>query len=116
MERLRELALENGPDVQEWRFDDQREAVVELFEQDEAKAGRGIPDWIPDCLSERIGCEAQARQEVIRALKLDSQDARRLALGELVERALLSYPLDSLAIECAERLADWRAWERGVAA
>lgn len=115
MERLRELALEHGCEVQDWHPDERRTAVIELFEDDERKAVKPhSPDWIADCLSECISCEPAGRAEVIRALKLASQDARRMALGELVERALLSYPLDSLTVICEERIHDWRAQERAA--
>jgi hypothetical protein len=112
MERLRALALDNGTDVQDWHPEDRRTAVIEWFEQDEPKGA----DWIGDCLSERIGCSHDARAEVIRALTLGDEDARRMALGELVERALLSYPLDTLTRICEDRIRDWRMQERVAAA
>lgn len=113
MERLRELALEHGTEVQDWHPEDRRTAVIELFERDERER---FPSWIGDCISERITCEAAGRAEILRALKLGSQDARRMVLGELVERALLSYPLDSLTGICEEHILDWRAQEREAAA
>jgi hypothetical protein len=113
MNKLQELALENGCDVLDWPADDQRAAIVELFEQDEARTAPGkYPDWIGDCLSERVTCNETARREIISILQIDDEGARHNLLGRLIEEALLTYPLDSLAVKCVENIHAWRAEQR----
>lgn len=113
MSRLQELALDLGCDVEDWPEKDQRAAVVELFEQDEAKCVPGkYPDWIGDCLSEKIACNEVERKLVIQQLKKDDRLERLLALGTILERALLTYPLDTLTDKCWSNIRSWRFEQR----
>lgn len=110
MSRLQELALELGCDVEDWPEADQRAAVVELFEQDEAKCVPGsYPDWIGDCLSERVACNETARKEIIAVLQIDNTTERLCKLGAIVERALLEYPRDTLTDKAWSNITSWRS-------
>lgn len=117
MSRLQELALDLGCDLEDWPEADQRAAVVELFDQDERKTGPGsYPDWIGDCLSERVGCNETARKQIIEVLQIDNTVERLCKLGAIVEKALLEYPLDTLTDECWSHIVEWRAEQRECAA
>jgi hypothetical protein len=113
MSRLQELALDLGCEVEDWPEADQREAVIELFERDEAKCVPGsYPDWIGDCLSERVACNEKARLEIIAVLAIDNTVERLCRLGAVVEKALLEYPQDTLTERCWSNIESWRAEER----
>jgi hypothetical protein len=113
MSRLQELALDLGCDVESWPEPDQRAAVVELFEQDERQVPPSkYPDWIGDCLSELVSCNEAARKQIIDVLQIDNTTERLCKLGQVMERALLTYPQDTLTEKCWSNIADWRAEER----
>lgn len=117
MSRLQELALDLGCDVDQWPEADQRAAVVELFEQDERKAVPGsYPDFIGDCLSERVACNEAAREEIIAVLQLDNTTERLCKLGAIVEKALLEYPQDTLTEKCWSNITSWRSEQRACLA
>lgn len=109
--KLREYALEFGTDVDSWPEACQRTAIVEWFDKDEEQQ---YPDWIGDCLSEGITMIDEQRAEIIAALRLEDTQHRLLKLGEVLERALMSYPIDTMTKVCEENIYDWRAQEQGV--
>lgn len=106
MSKLRDLTIELGSDPLDWSRDDRREAVVELFEQDEREPR---PDWIGDALSEDLVSNTNERRALIAALKHSSAAFRHAAIGIIVERALIRFPLDSLQRVAEEHEAEWRA-------
>ena len=100
---LRNTRLGNDPDLAEWPEEDQRAAVVELFEQK--------PDWFADALMENLASIENERLGMLDTLKYSSASMRQAALGRSVELALVSYPLDHLTLVCQENIYRWRAEE-----
>lgn len=113
--RLRALALDNGSDLSQWPVKDQREAVVELLEMDEAKAMRDAANWLGDILSD-LGCDPAACAEMISALKQPDDMTRLLTLGNILHDALVKYPLDTLSEVCEQHIYEWRAEESRIRA
>jgi len=112
--KLREIVLDSGStDPMDWSQDDRREAVLELYQRDEKAR---VPTWIGDALSECISCDTKERQALLAALEHDSPAMRHAAIGVIVERALLNFPLDTLQQIAEEREGAWRAEQYAEAA
>lgn len=112
MNKLRQIVLESGStDPLDWDADSRREAVIELFLSDE----KNETGWVCDALAEGVAFRDRERMALIEAMKHDSPTMRHAAIGIIVERALLHFPLDSLRIMAEEREGAWLAEERACA-
>lgn len=111
-EKLREVVLDTGsPDPMDWNADSRREVVIAHYEADERTRA---PSWITEALVERL--DDSDRLALIEAMKHDSPAMRYAAIGIIVERALMDYPLDTLQQTAEERMPEWRSEERECAA
>lgn len=100
MNVLRDLVIDKGCDPDDWTADDRRAACVEAYEQDERQTYKYL-------MGDAFALDAKDRADIIAALKLDSAAMRYAALGVIVARLLLTYPLDSLRITAEEHEGEW---------
>jgi hypothetical protein len=112
---LSELVRDNeSTDVNDWPERDVRSAVRALFQADEKFDA--YPSWIGDCLSETLMDKA-VREEIIAAFGVNIGDGERLArLGRIMERALTTFPVDTLTETCEQYGPEWAAADRQDAA